>query len=553
MPAVRRDRRSRLAAITLPFFRSEARWPAVGLLVLLLAFILMLVGLNAWSGYSNRDFMTAVWGREAGAALRYALLWAGVLAILTATAVFKAFTEERLRLRWRAWLTAHLIDRYLTRRAFFRLKAHAEVDNPDQRITEDVKLFTDHALALLLIFVNSTITLVLFSGILWSITPWLFFAAVLYAAFGTGMTLLLGSRLVRYDLIQVRTHAEPIALLAGEQEERSRLNRLLDKVVANMRQIIALSRNINFFTFGYDNIGQLLPLLITGVLFIRGTITEFGEITQAQMMFLHVIGAFSLIVKEFQRVSAFRAVVERLAGFLDALDEAPADPKLSLIEVAEDPSRVAFENVTLRRPEDGRALVRDLSAEAPRGKTLLLLGPRSPGQEAVLRAAAGLWTCGEGRVVRPPPGRVVFLPQRPHLRAGSLRQQLLYATGKEGHDDEALLAALRAVGLGELITHVGGLDAEYDWPNTLSLGEQQQLAFARLLLAHPPFAVLDEAASGLQPAQALALYDALSETGITYVTVSSDSSLARYHDLVVELEPDGAQASASGALLGIPA
>jgi putative ATP-binding cassette transporter len=552
---------SRFATITKPFFKAEGRWVAVALLGLLLGFILSLVGLNAVSGYMNRDFMTAVWERQAGGAVFYAALWGGVIAAITVVAAFKAFAEERLRLRWRRWLTRHLIDRYLASRAFYHLKARTDVDNPDQRITEDVKLFTDHALALLLIFTNSTITLVLFSGILWSISPWLFLAAVVYAVFGTVMTIFVGRKLVkydvrqfkkeadlRYDLIQVRTHAEPVALLGGESAEKGRLRGRLELVVENMKRIIGLSRNINFFTFGYDYLGQLVPLAIAGLLFIRGSVTEAGEVTQAQMVFLHIIGAFSLIVKEFQRISAFGAVVERLGSFYEALDDEAPAPKRSLIETVEDEGRVAFEGLTLVTPQDGRVIVEDLTVEVPRGKSLLVLGPKGSGRTSILRAAAGLWTAGQGRVVRPPLDLVVFLPQQPYLRAGPLREQLVYATGKEGAAEEELLAALRAAKFQGVLDRVGGLDAERDWSSTLSLGEQQQLAFARLLLTAPAFAFLDEATCALRPEKARQLYEVLAGTDMTYISVGSDPTLCEYHDIIVELGPNGTWRRSSRAL-----
>lgn len=327
----------RFMAITRPFVRSELRWHALGMLSLILFFILCLGGLNVLGSYMNRNFMTAAADHEGGRLLHWAILWASVFAALTVVAVFKAFTEERLRLAWRGWLTRHLLSRYLAGRAYLTMKGRADIDNPDQRLTEDVRTFTEHALALFLIFTNSTIALISFSGVLWSITPWLFLAAVGYAAFGSGMTVLLGRRLVkldvqqyrkeadlRYDVIQVRNQAETIARNGAEQDERNGLMARLAAVIANMKGIIGLSRNISFFTTGYDYLILLLPLLIVAPLFIRGEV-EFGAITQAQMAFGHVMGAFSIIVKEFQRISAFGAAVERLGTFCEALDEATGD------------------------------------------------------------------------------------------------------------------------------------------------------------------------------------------------------------------------------------
>ncbi len=541
----------RFLAVGGPFWQAHSAWRAFGVLLLLLTFILLLNGLNVVGNFLGGSFTTAVADREGHHALTFALLWAGVFGMLTVVAVFKAFTELRLCLWWRGWLTRHLFDRYLTGRAYHRLKGHATVDNPDQRITEDVRTFTEQTLAFLLIITNSVITLVLFAGILWAITPWLLLAAVLYAALGSITTIFLGRRLVkldvqqyrkeadlRYDLIQVRTQAESIALLGGEHEETGRLGMRLGSVVDNMKGIIGLSRNIGFFTTGYEYLTQLIPLVVVAPLVISGE-REVGILWQAQNAFLLVMGAFSIIVKEFQRISIFGAVIERLGAFLEALGgEPPRSGKGSLI-VMEDASRVAFHEVTLLTPGEGRFLVKDLTAEVPLGQRLLILGPRGSGRTSLVRAAAGLWTSGEGRIIRPPLEQVLFMPQQPYLRQGSLRAQLHYATRKLDVSDQEILEALTAVGFGAVLERVGGLDAECDWSCVLSTGEQQLLAGAHLLLARPRFAFLDEPASALDEEKTHQLYGALARTSISYVTASSWAGLRAYHDQVIELRANG--------------
>ncbi len=550
---------TRFNTVVRPFFHSELRWQALGMLGLLLGFIFCLNGLNIASSFMSCGFMTAVAQRQGDQAVHYALLWAGVFGALTVVAVFKAFAEDRLRLSWRRWLTRHLIDRYLHRHAYYRMQGRCVVDNPDQRMTEDVRTFTEQTLAILLILTNSTITLISFCGILWAITPWLLLAAVLYAVFGTVTTVLLGKQMVkldvhqfkkeadlRYDLIQVRTRAEAVALLGGEREETGRLRRGVESVIENMKGIIGLSRNISFFTTGYDYLIQLIPLLIVAPLFIRGD-AEFGALEQGRMAFALVMGAFSVIVKEFQRISTFGAVIERLGAFYEAVEQA-GPPGKPPIEVVEDPSRVAFEGLTLVTPRDGRLLVADLSVEVAQGRRLLILGPSGSGRTSLLRAAAGLWSAGQGRVVRPPLDEVRFLPQQPYLRAGSLRTQLLYGTPGTAGDDDVLRGALDAVGFGAVLGRVGGLDAEADWANTLSLGEQQRLAFARLLLARPRFAFLDEPTSALDAASARRLYAALAATPVSFISVAGDAALREFHDEVIELGRDGSWSAQTARL-----
>jgi putative ATP-binding cassette transporter len=543
--------RSRFLAVATPIFKSKARWWAVGLLALLLVFIFCLNGINVVGSYMGRNFTTAVADRQADQAIFFALLWAGTFVALTVVAVFKSFTEDRLRLWWRQWLTRHLFERYLAGRAYYRMTARTDVDNPDQRITEDVRTFTEQNLAILLILTNSVITLLSFSGVLWSITPWLVLAAVLYTVLGSLATVLLGRRLVkfdvqqfrkeadlRYDLIQVRNHAEQVALLGGEPEEKSRLLRRLDRVVANMKDIIGLSRNISFFTTGYDYFSQLIPLLIVAPMYIRGEV-EFGMLVQAQVAFLFVMGAFSIIVKEFQRISTIGAVIERLGSFYEVLEAQTACASKSPLEIAEGPSRLAFERLTLVTPRDGRLLVKDLSLEVKRGQHLLIVGPSGSGRTSLLRACAGLWTAGSGRIVCPPVEESLFLPQQPYLRSGPLRDQILYGIRGKSFTDDQILAKLNEVGFEAALERMGGLDAERDWANVLSVGEQQQVAFARLLLAVPAFAFLDEATSALGGEAACRLYEVLSRTTTTYVSVSNAAALRAFHHKVLEIGQDG--------------
>jgi putative ATP-binding cassette transporter len=271
-------------------------------------------------------------------------------------------------------------------------------------------------------------------------------------------------------------------------------------------------------------------------LYIRGSI-EFGTVTQAAMAFGHVLGAFSLIVVEFQRITSFAAVVARLGSFEEVVDATLAPAADGIVTVADD-TRIAFEELTLRTPREGRLLLDGLSLEVPEGSSLLITGPRGVGCSSLLRAAAGLWKHGAGRVHRPA-NQLLFLPQQSYLVAGSLRDQLLY-TANEDLDDEHLMEVVRMVGLEPVWKRVGGLDAECAWENVLSRGEQQMLTFARLLLANPRFVFLDDATSALDPAWGRYLYELLAQQPITYISAGNDPDLRDYHDRVLELRGNGA-------------
>jgi|SRR5579884_1862465 len=545
-------RLSRFGLIPRLFFLPEAGWQGIGLLALLFLLVLIVKGLDIRNSYVWGDLITSATERKAELVCHLALLYAAVFAGSAIVAGFLRFTEELLGLRWRNWLTHHLTERYLASRAYHRIKESGQLDNPDQRISEDVKTFTTSTLSILLIVTNSTVALIGFAGVLWSITPWLLAGAVGYAAFGTLMTVLLGRRLVgldvqqfrkeadfRYELVRLREHAGSIALLQGEEHEKGRLRGRFAHVLTNFRTIIGVNRNLGFFTSWYGYMTQLIPVLITVPFYIRGEI-EFGQVMQAQVGFNFVLDSFSLLVKEFQRITTFAAVVERLRDFYEATQPQTASAKSSL-EIVEEESQLAYEGLTLAAANDGRLLVANLSLEVPRGKRLLILGPNAPARTALMRATAGLWKAGQGRIVRPPLRSMMFLPQQPYLTLGSLRDQLLYAiASREQISEERLLSALQDVQLETVLERAGGLDTEQrDWTSILSLAEQQSLAFARLLLVQPKVAFLDEALSALPTERMRNLYGLLSRTVATYISTASGPELLEYHDQLLQLHSDG--------------
>ncbi len=544
----------------------RARWMFAGLIVSLLA----INGLNVVNSYVGRDFMTAIENRDRGGFVRYGMRYVGVFAALTLVAVLYRFVEERLALIWRARLTRRLVNAYLERRTYYRLHVDGTLPNPDQRIADDVRTFTTITLSLLLMFLNATLTVVAFSGVLWSISRLLFFAAVAYAVLGSVLTVLFGRSLIRLnydqadkeanfraDLIHVRENAESVALLRREPRLRSRLLHHFEEVTVNLKRMIAVNRNLGFFTTGYNYLIQLIPVVIVAPLFMRGDV-EFGVITQSTMAFSHLLGAFSLIVTQFQSISSYAAVLARLDA-LGAAAETVAAPAHPAIELLEAGGRVAYERLTLRSPRDGRILVNELSVTVPRGTRLLIVGPNDTAKVALFRTTAGLWSAGEGRVLLPEPGRLLFLPERPYLPPGTLRQVLVRGRERVEIADEEILQALRAFDLEKVVGRAGGLDVERDWDDILSLDEQQLLSCARLLLAFPSphFVFLDRLGSALGPRQVEHTLGVLSDRGITYLAVGNiEGRLDHCYDAVLELGSDGSWRLTSpqlGADTGEPA
>jgi putative ATP-binding cassette transporter len=529
---------------------SEVRWRALTLAALLVGFLLAINGLNVVNSYVARDFMTAVAGRDMPGFTRQALLYLAVFAASTAVAVLQSFTEQRLGLLWRWRLTRRLTRLYLADRNYYWLKGSSGLDNPDERIADDVHTFTTTTLSFAIIFVNGTLTAVAFAGVLWSISPLLFGVAVGYAALGSLLALLLGRPLVglnsrqldreadfRSALIHVRENAEAVALTRHEGRLTARLLRRLDALVDNYRRITSVNRNLGFFTTGYNYLIQIIPALIVAPLFIRREV-EFGVVTQSGMAFAQLLGAFSLVVNQFQSLSSYAAVTARLGVLGDAIDRVSPAARHA-IETVEDRGRVAYEGLTLRAPNGDRPLVNDLSAEIQHGKRLLVTGPDEVARVALLRAVAGLWGTGSGRIVRPPLDAILFLPQRPYLPPGTLRELLLRTGTERVTPDEKLLAVLHEFGLGTVLQRTGGLDAELDWSAELSLEQQQLVTLARLSLAGPCFAFLDRPASTLGPAQVRRALQRLAAGSISYVTLGEGTEALGEYDAVLELEAAG--------------
>lgn len=531
-------------------WRSEVGGKAKLLFALLILLLFGINGLNVLNSYVGRDFMTAIENKNMGGFLHFALLYVGVFALSTLVAVYFRYSEERLGLVWRNWLTARAVERYLDDRTYFRLHDTVDLANPDQRISEDIRYLTATTLSFVLLLLNATFTVIAFSGVMWSISPLLFVVAVSYAALGSFMTVLLGKPLIRlnYDqldkeanfrsrLIHVRENADSIALLRREARLKYQLLERLADLTANFHRIILVNRNLGFFTTGYNYMIQIIPALVVAPLFIKGE-AQFGVIAQSAIAFAHLLGAFSLIVTQFQSISAYTAVIARLAGLREAMGD-DATPRASNIEIRDESDRIAFEALTLRSPRSGRDLVKALSISVPRGKRVLIIAPNESAKTALFRATAGLWDAGEGRILRPNDHALMFLPERPYLPPGTLRQLVTPSDSNGSFTDERILANLRALKLEPAFVRAGGLDVERNWNELLSLGEQQLLAFSRVILAEPAFVMLDHPTRALSECQIDELLGMLRERGMTYITLGDEDDDPAAYDEVLLIDQDG--------------
>jgi putative ATP-binding cassette transporter len=539
---------SRLGRAVREFANCDVRWRVRGAFALLIALLIVFNGLNVVNSYVGRDFMTAISNRDSARFIRQAILYLGVFAASTLVGAFYSFSEQRLALMWREWVTRRLLGHYLDRRSYYRLSAAGMLTNPDERIAEDVKAFTATTLSFVLLLSNATVTVVAFSGVLWSISRMLFGVAIVYALCGSMLAVLFGRRLVwlnynqldkeadfRANLVHVQANAESVALLRREDRVGSRLRQRLDDLTANMRRLIAVNRNLAFFTNGYNYLIQIIPALIVAPMFIRGDV-EFGVIPQSAMAFSTLLGALSLVVTQFQSISSFAVVIARIGSLVDALEDG-ATQDGATIDVRDDERRVAYEGLTLRSSGDDHVLVRDLSVSVD--TTALIVGPNDAAKVALFRATAGMWAHGTGRIVRPSLDAILFLPERPYLPPGTLREVLLPAGTPGTVGDEQRAAVVRRLSLDGVIDRTGGLDVERDWDDAISLAEQQLLCVARVVLAAPRFVFLERPRTTLGPAHADDVLALLRERSIGYLTIGDASYRLDAYDFVLELADDG--------------
>lgn len=546
----------RLGQLGKAFFITGSRRETRVLVFAMLALCLAVGVVQVFVSYAGRNFITSLSQRDPAGFYRNLWIYLSTFALAVPVGVFYRYTAERLSLLWRQWMTHLLVKRYFFNRAYYRMQQSNRVDNPDQRISEDVKSFTTGVLGYLLTLINSVVTLFAFIAVLWTISWKLPVALVAFATIGTALSILIGKRLVglhfnqyqkeadfRYSLIRVRDNAESIAFFRGEKREHRDLITRFSEVVTNTMWIIGWNRTLGFFTNGYNYVALIIPTLIVGPMFMRGAV-EFGVVTQAESAFAQVLMALSVIVAQFDSLSAFAAGVKRLGDLWDELDDFDAEDafmeKDAPPPVEKEAPRLKLTDLMVQTPGADKTLTRKLNFTLPPGKSVLIMGASGTGKSSLLRTIAGLWQSGKGSIERPKLNNLIFLSQRPYMVQGNLREQLVYPQSEEGADDQLIRDALKKVNFTEVLDRVDGdFGRSIDWTNILSLGEQQRVSFARIFLRKPVLAFLDEATSSLDEANERTLYQNLRELGISFVSVGHRSTLKEFHDHLILLNKDG--------------
>ncbi|AXA92185.1 ABC transporter ATP-binding protein/permease [Massilia sp. YMA4] len=544
-------------SVAKPYWLEDQKKKAWFLLLLLIALMLVETQLAVMLNDQTGELTSALAGKNRDRfwnAVRECLL---ILAFAVPVYAFYYYMRDLFANQWRRWLTGRFLDGYLKGRKYYELGSDADIDNPDQRISEDVNTFTGKSIHFLLIFLGSIMQLVAFSAVLWSISHLLVGVLAVYALVGTVIALwVFGTPLIhlnfwqlrreadfRFSLMRVRENAESIAFYRGEAQERAHIDNKLDKVIQNFSRLIRKQRSLNFFQRTFSQLTLVLPFVILADGVLSGEL-EVGRAVQAAGAFTAVLSAVGIIVDNFESLSRFVAGIGRLQAMADLMlprPDAQSANEDHHPRIERRPGQhLALEAVTLHPPQSERVLIKELTMKLKPGDALLITGDSGCGKSSLLRAIAGLWHKGSGVIHHPPIEDCFFLPQQPYLQQGSLRSQLIYPSAESSLSDAELLEILNQVHLPYLAERVGGLDAVQEWDKLLSVGEQQRLAFGRVLVHAPSIVILDEATSALDCRNEASLYGRLRACGTTLISIAHRPAVLRHHTHVLHLTGDGA-------------
>jgi vitamin B12/bleomycin/antimicrobial peptide transport system ATP-binding/permease protein len=554
--------------IAAPYFRSEDRWMARGLLAAVIAIELALVGndvlLNQWR---NR-FYNALQEKDWNGFIREIIVFSVLATVVVVLSIYQLYLNQWLQIRWRRWMTTKYLGEWLHDANHYRMQLQGEAaDNPDQRISDDVTMFVDRTLGIGVGLLSSVVTLFSFVIILWGLSEaaplmifskdwaipgYLVWGALIYAIFGTALTQWIGSPLVhldfqqqrfeadfRFNLVRVRENSEQIALLRGESAERQGLSQRFSRVVENWYAIMSRTKRLTAFTQSYSQAAVVFPIILVAPAYFAEKIL-LGAMLQTAEAFGSVQSALSFFVSTYRTLAEWRAVVARLDGFESAITSAATIARSagSIDVVASTGSNAIDMQQLLVRLPNGSPLVSADGFSLRGNERTLITGPSGAGKSTLFRAIAGIWPFGTGSIAIPAKATLMMLPQRPYFPIGSLQAAIVYPSEASTYSSDRVKDVLISVGLPQLTPR---LDEEAHWNRTLSVGEQQRLGLARALLHAPQYLFLDEATASLDEPSEATLYRLIEKElpATTIISIGHRSTLQAFHQRNVELVRDG--------------
>ncbi len=539
-----------------PYFTPKRSWKPLLTVALVLLLALFAVRMNVLFSFWSKDFYDAVQALDANKFWLFMGLFGVLASVHVVRELFTYYVQQSFEIHWRTWLNEKMTNDWLDHGAYYRGQFVPEpTDNPDQRIQVDVASFVSFSLSLSIGAVRALVSLIEFTIILWALSGTLalwgveiprgmVFLVYLYVLVATVFAFKIGRPLIqlnflneklgadfRYALMRLREYSENIAFYRGENVERNTLFSRFQALIKNIWAIVFRTLKFNGFNLTVSQIAVIFPWLIQAPRFLAGQI-KLGDVMQTARAFGEVEEALSFFRMSYDNFAQYRAVLNRLTGFMEANEQARSLP---VVQTHEQTAGLSLQGVRVQRP-DGAPLLQDLTFSLTAGESLLVKGASGSGKTTLLRTLAGLWPYAEGVVARPTGAQALFLSQKPYLPLGSLRTAVAYPA--EYADDALVQTALRKVQLGQLL---GRLDEEADWSRILSLGEQQRLAFARVLINQPKIVFLDEATSATDEGLEHALYELLRQElpQCTLVSVGHRSTLNGFHQHKLELQGEG--------------
>jgi putative ATP-binding cassette transporter len=555
--------------LSIPYFRSEDRWPGRILLASVIAIELSLVALQVILNQWYNRFYNTLQDHDWNAFVSAILFFCVIAAIYTVLAVYQLYLNQWLQIRWRRWLTQTYLRQWLHSANHYRMQLLGDTaDNPDQRIADDLQMFVQYTLTIGIGLLSSIVTLCSFVVILWTLSAqapltlfgarfdipgYLVWAALIYAVIGTLLTHLIGWRLIplnfqqqrfeadfRFNLVRTRENAEQIAALGGEAAERERHLNRFGFVVANWLALMQRQKQLTFFTQSYSQASVIFPYIMVSPAYFSGAM-QLGGLMQTASAFNSVQNALSYFITAYRQIAEWRAVIARLTGFEEAIAAGQAaavtPPAVEVVRRGRG-AVFAVDRLNVQLP-GGEPIVAAEHIAFPAGERVLVTGPSGSGKSTLFRVIAGIWPFGSGRVMVPQGAKVMLVPQRPYFPLATLATAVGFPAEAGTFDDARVAEALVAVGLPQM---VGRLGEEAHWNRMLSQGEQQRLAIARALLHAPDYLFLDEATAALDEAAEAALYRLLQDRlkGTTIISIGHRSTLSAFHGRRVELVADRA-------------